>query len=198
MHVHLSGARVPGDVGEGFLQDAEDVGGTLDIEGNRVRRQVERTSDAGTAGELVHGPLDRGDEPEVVQHGGAEVRGERAHLVHHLVDQCRHTLRLGPERFAQRRRHAVLEGEQIHLERRQGLAQLVVDLSRDLGALRLAGRAEPPGKGPQLGARACQGFGHVPPLGDVPGDGRGADDLAGGIFDRRHAHRHIHAAAVPA
>src|SRR6185503_9937396 len=75
-----------------------------------------------------------GDQPEIVEDAGPELRGDAADLREDLVGHGAERAHLVLERSAD------LAGEagQLELERGDGLAQLIVDLSRDAGALLLA------------------------------------------------------------
>ena len=81
----------------------------------------------------VHVPAQRGGQPEVVEQRGPEVEGELAHAAEQALDDRR------ASRRSTRRRGVAAppQHQQVDADRGEGLAHLVVELPRDVPALRL-------------------------------------------------------------
>ena len=75
-HIDAAGFRVAGGVGEAFLCDAVEYGSLGRVELLHSRKGRQMRADAGARGEVFHERLQGGNQPEVVQHCGAQFAGE--------------------------------------------------------------------------------------------------------------------------
>ena len=175
------------NVGERFLEDAEHRGGPAWVQRGLSLGKVHLAFDAGARGELARLPFDRGAKAEFVQHAGTELGGHPLDTLGGAVDDRPHVVELAPE-LRRGCRNPLLEPEHVDLQGRERLAQLVVDLAGDTGALRFAGRLEPGGQAAQLRTVTVQLRVRLLPLRDVldhadeqlrcavqPGEGRRGD-----------------------
>ncbi len=85
--LHLARLRVPSDVGERFLGDAEEI--RLGLIGQALIRQSALIAhgDARALGEAFGQGAERGIDTKIVKHGGAEQLRHLAHIVNGLIDQ---------------------------------------------------------------------------------------------------------------
>ena len=80
-------------------------------------------------------PLDGGFQAQVVEHHRTQVGRDAAHRGHGVVDHLQHA---GDAAVAALRAARRAQARQLHLQRRQALAEFVVQLARDAPALLLA------------------------------------------------------------
>src|SRR5262245_52942022 len=131
MHRNIHARRIgmARSVGKQFLKDPEGRGRPLPVE-HGISAQTQPASDAAALLEFLRLPFDSGREAQLVQYLRTQAGGDLAHGLNRAVDQIEHRLGL--------RRHRPLLGRQllgkpgeIHLQTRQRLAQLIVDLACD-------------------------------------------------------------------
>src|SRR5258706_6910826 len=84
-HVHASRVRMTCHVGEKLLEYPEQRGGPVLVGIGELRRDVYMTADARAPLELPRLPVERGGEPDLVQHLGTKPRGDPADRVDYPV-----------------------------------------------------------------------------------------------------------------
>nr|WP_308419599.1 hypothetical protein [Chitinimonas koreensis] len=123
-------------IGQRLLDDAEDGRRHRVPPGQRGIADPEYAGDAGAFAEVVGQPFDAGDHAQVVEDQGPQLGGQAAGGLHGIVEQRLHAGQLAlHRRFG---RQALSEPADVHLERGQRLAQLVVQLARDAALFLLA------------------------------------------------------------
>jgi hypothetical protein len=167
---------VPRDVRQRLLQDPK-KGRRLLSADHQVGWGSDPAGYRRPALELFHLPLQGRRKAKVVQHAGPQLGGDPPHLLDRLVGQARHFFGLvdhGRQRVGFLPLEPGRHPGQVHLQARQTLAELVVDLARDAGAFLLAHAGQLEREEAQLFARPPQlgvgplAFGHVPHQGDGP------------------------------
>jgi len=128
---------------------------------------------------------------QVVEDQGAQVGGDAARRGHGAVEHLQHAREFGRDGLRRRLGGVVAQPDRVHLQRRQRLGQLVVQLARDAGLFFLADRMGRGGEGAALlvGAHA---------LGHVAQDGREQPALGGLELGNRGVHRELFAIGTPA
>src|SRR5258706_2095910 len=127
---HFGRVRVAGDVGERFLENAEERGRARAAERDVFEPRGQLAFDPGALLKLVDLPFDRRGEPQIVQDARPELGRDAAHGPDGLIHQRQHRIGFLPERL-------LIPGQlfahprQVHLESGERLAELVVDLARD-------------------------------------------------------------------
>ena len=169
--LHARGRGVACDVGERFLQHAEHCGRPRVGQVELARAQHQLARRAGALAEVLHQPFARGGEAEVVQHQRAQVGRDAARGGDGGIEQLLHGGELVRER-ARRRLEVLAQPPHVDLQRRERLAQLVVQLARDAPLLLLAHRACREGEAADLLARGAQVLLGAHALGDVAQDHR--------------------------
>ena len=162
--IHLAGLGMTGDVGEGFLGDAEEGGGPAVVQGNVVPGQ-QVAGDAGALAEFFGEPF-QGRQDAQVEHRRTQLGGHLAHHPHRLLHQVLH----GVQALADGRRGvAQLPSQQgqVHFQGGQQGALLIVDLPGDALALLLHGGFAVGGQVPQLLPGFEQFLGHAAAFGDL-------------------------------
>ena len=86
-HVERGRAGMANAVGQRFLHGAVDAGAMLVGQGVEIAVDVEIDRHAVAAGEVAHVPLERGLQPEVVEHARPQTEREIADRAHHVVDE---------------------------------------------------------------------------------------------------------------
>jgi hypothetical protein len=124
--LRLRGLCVPRDVGERLLKHAEESRRSLGVEAGRRAGASEPALDAGACGEVLDLPLEGRQESEIVQDLRAEIGGDSSDARDHVIDH-----RDGPEHRFRPELAPILRDvcHQVHLQRRQRLPELVVDLA---------------------------------------------------------------------
>ena len=128
--------RVAGDVGERFLDDAEDGGAGRVVEAQLGFVGQQGAGDAVALDEIVAQSLQGEKQPAFVEGARAQVGGDAAQrsnggeqVAVHALDQVQR-LRGVAAGFVQQ--------GQVHAQRGEQLAEVVVQFARDVGALLLA------------------------------------------------------------
>ena len=178
--------RVPRDVGQRLLQHPVDGGGRQAAKvGNCLGiRHLQVGGDAAAAGEIHGQPFHRLGQSQVVQHQRTQVGRNPARRGHRRIER-----RVHPRQFFGHLRVPVLQlfarPGQVHLQRGELLAELVVEFPGDPGLFVLARLQHLRRKLAQLGLRLAQGVLGVFPAGDVAQD-HGIDVRAvlAGLRDR--------------
>ena len=155
----MAGARMPGDVGQHLLKDAEHRDGQAPFGRQHVGRdmhlEVHLPLIAAGQLELLGLPLQRGPQALMIEDAGAQVRDDAAHRLDGRVHQPAHALAFAHHGLALCRvAHAAGQPVEVHLQRHQQRAQLVVDLAGDALALGLAHGLQVVGQLAQLGGAA--------------------------------------------
>ena len=128
-------------VGESLLGDAKEYRALDDVGLFHLRRSGQAGADAGPLGEVGQEGVQRRDEPEIVQHRGAQLSGESMHDVHRLLDQPLSARNVLIEVSGVVRR-GVLEGRQADVDGRQRLSHDVMQLPADGFSLRFLCRED--------------------------------------------------------
>ena len=110
------GRRVPGDVGQRLLEDAEERGRQVAVERQVLLAQAQLARQPGAAGELLRLPLDRRDQPQVIQQAGPQPGSDAAHGADGVMQQGRHRVHLGGQIGPPRGQPPIQPG-QVYLER---------------------------------------------------------------------------------
>ena len=158
IHFHPAGFCMTGDIGQRFLGNAVEhssrgIVQLFDPAGSKGR---ETNVDTRPSRKTFHKRMEGGNQSQVVQHHRAQVPGEPMHDIHRLLN---HPLRAGDlflEAFGIDRGFR-FQGRQPHIDTRQGLGNLIMQLMADLLAFFLLRHQELAGQKPQL-------FLHVPRL----------------------------------
>src|SRR6266403_3425661 len=114
------------------MKDAESGRGAFGIKGQGFLGQSEAAADSGTAFKLLSLPFQGRDQTQIVQSSGAEIRGDSSQGDNHLVDQSNGRVNFGPQSSLSLG-YFVTDQCKIHLDRRAGLPEFVMDLSSDGG-----------------------------------------------------------------
>src|SRR5258708_4277338 len=176
---HPGGTGVPHDVGERLLEDAEEGRVQVGIERGIVPQRAGHVAlDAGAALEFVGLPFERGDEPQIIENAGAQLRRDPAHRLDGGVNVPGHGLDLVVERPLADGLPA-REPREVQFQAGERLAEFVMHLAGDAGALLLAHILQIDGEGAQLLVGFAQAFLRAFPLGALAG-------LAQRAVHRRH------------
>src|SRR2546425_216536 len=106
-------------------------------------------ADSGTAFELLSLPFQGGGQAQIIQSSGSELEGDSSQGDNHLVHQSNGRVHFGPQLRLSLSGLATDQCE-IHLNRRTGLAEFVMDLSSDGGAFLFPHTLETRRKGAEL------------------------------------------------
>ena len=128
------GVSVANNIGERFLKNAENGRGSLRIQGQGFSKQCDVTGDSGTALKLLRLPFQGGVQAQIVQRSGPKVGGNSSQGANHFVHQTNRGVNFGVQLSLSFCQLVANQGD-IPLDRRAGLAELIVDLSCDRDAL---------------------------------------------------------------
>ncbi len=130
-HVDVASARVPGDVAQRLLHDAEADGLDLYRRPRVGRRDSEGGAHPGALPVARHEEPQRPDQTKLVERRRAELEGERLHLLDHLLD--------GPHALGHARarggRELALDRLEVQRDGDERLPELVVQLAGERAAL---------------------------------------------------------------
>src|SRR5258706_2373703 len=122
--------RMPGHIRQRFLNDSEQHDAPVLAHRDVAVYDADRATDSASLLELLDQPLHSREDTEV-ERGRPQGGRDAPHDLDDGIDPALQFLHLFPDLG---RRFAELQGQEgkIHLERSQGLAQLVVDFARDM------------------------------------------------------------------
>ena len=86
-NAHRLGLRVPDNVGQALLEDAEGRGGPVPIQVQIDRRNRDLAGDTIARGKLVCLPFNGGRQAQVIQNAGAQPATDIAHRLYTIIDQ---------------------------------------------------------------------------------------------------------------
>ncbi len=165
-HLHVPGPGMPGDIRQGLLQDPEYGDREILVGHHVLGLHADGALDARHLLELLALPFHGGGQPQVIEHAGPKVHVDPLDGLHGHIDQFLHGARplqelllLGGD--------LLVEQDDPRVERRQELAQLVVQLPGNPGPLLLANGLEMQGEIAQAPSRELELLLKLLAVGDV-------------------------------
>ena len=153
-HLRMRGLGVLGNIDERLLHDAEKSGG-VGLFKLKVVSHLQRAGHARALRETLHQPFERRDQPEVVEQQRTQISGNAPRCGQCVVQHGDHAAETGRDfRRGVSVSEPVAHPDGVHLQRRQRLRQIVVQLTRDPGFFTLADVVGLGGEGAQLRLRA--------------------------------------------
>src|SRR5579863_5055295 len=126
------------DVGEAFLEDAEEFCGLFPFQGEIGCGDRDYAVDAGTGGEFIALPFDGGSEAEVIEHAGTQSAADFAYGTDAVIDQPDGAVKAFAE-FVAALGQMAAHPCQVELDGGEDLADLVVQIAREAGAFLFTG-----------------------------------------------------------